>query len=93
MSKADWTYALLGAFCLYWVMTRLDRLGRQLEYTSNRIRREMAELQGKEKRTNELREEGDQEWKEHKKAARREEFGIFAFIGAIALWLWYSSQH
>jgi hypothetical protein len=59
MSKADWGYLLLAWFFVFWwFAARLDRLGRQLEYASNRISREMAELLGNEERANELREEG-----------------------------------
>jgi hypothetical protein len=91
MSKADWGYLLLTwLFVVWWFAARLDRLGRQLEYVSNRVRRETAELVGNKERATELREEGDQDWQEHKKAARQETIG-FGFIGAGGLaWWWYT---
>jgi hypothetical protein len=56
MSKADWGYLLLTwLFVVWWFAARLDRL--QLEYVSNRVRRETAELVGNKERATELREE------------------------------------
>jgi|SRR5262245_8543094 len=77
MSKADWGYLFLAGLCVFWwFAARLDQLGRQLEYSTYRIRREMAELLGEEERADELREEDDQDEQERKKTRRQETIGL-----------------
>ena len=77
MSKAEWGYLWLASFFVFWwFATRLDRLSRQLKYNTSLILQEMAELLDKEERTDELREESEEDSKEHKKAARQERLDL-----------------
>jgi hypothetical protein len=91
MSKADWGYLLLAWLYVFWGLARrLDRLGRQLEYETFLIRREMAELLGKERRAKELREEDDRDAQERKKARRQETIGFFVISAGTFAWWWYT---
>ena len=92
MSKTDWTYLLVGGFVLWWFAARLHRLGRQLEYSTYRILREMAELQGKKDRAKELREELEQNRAAAKMETRQTWLGL-ALFGAVALaWWWFTAR-
>ncbi len=91
MSKTEVGYLLGAAFVFWWFGTRSDRLGRQLEHVSSRIRRDMAELLGKTDHANKLRQEWEQVEKEHKKAVRREVLSFWGIVGAAAVagwWFW-----
>jgi hypothetical protein len=94
MSKTEWSYLLAAGFAFWWLAARLDRLGRQLEWVSYLVRREMAELLGNEERVKELLEE----WEVEKAAAKMETRQMWlgaALFGAGALaWWWYTvGQH
>jgi hypothetical protein len=93
MSKTtDWTYFLIVGFLAWVFVVRLDRLGKQMHYGSYRIRREMAELLGKQDRVDELNKEWDQDEKEQKKERRRELIG-FIILCAVALVWFVATQH
>jgi hypothetical protein len=91
MSKADWGYLLLAwLYVFWWFATRLDRLGRQSEYETFLIRREMAELLGKERRADELREEDDGNEQERKKARQQETIVFGVTSAGMFAWWWYT---
>jgi hypothetical protein len=75
---------------LWWFGMRLDQLGRQMEYESSLVRREMAELLSSEKRACELREEDDRDEQRRKKTRRQETIGFFILLAAVWGWWWYT---
>src|SRR5262245_12277256 len=91
MSKADWGYLLLAGLAVaHQFGIRLDQLGRQMEYETYLIRQEMAQLLGKEKRADELREEDDRDGAERAKARRLEPIGFLITGAAMLAWWWYT---
>lgn len=90
--KTDWTFLLLVGGLGWVLLVRLDRLSNQLHYGSYRIRREMAELLGKQDRVDELNKEWDRDEKEQKKERRREWIG-FIILCVVALVWFLATQH
>jgi hypothetical protein len=91
MSKAD-LYLLVAGFVFFWLVWRLERLGKQLEAVSHLLQMEMAELIGNEERANELREEWRQDRAERKKE-NRQMWITWGVIGAAALaWWWFTAR-
>jgi hypothetical protein len=90
--KTDWTTFLLVGLLVWVFLARLDRLGKQLHYGSYRIRREMAELLGKQDRADELNKEWDQDVKEQRRTKRQELIG-FIILCAVALVWFVATQH
>jgi Sec-independent protein translocase protein TatA len=92
MGKTDWTTLLVVGLLVWVFLARLDRLGKAMDYGSYRIRREMAELLGKQDRVDELNKEWDQDEKEQRKERRREWIG-FIILCAVALVWFVATQH
>jgi hypothetical protein len=90
-TSKEWTYFIIAGFAAFWLMWRLDRLGKQLEAVCAVLQVEMAELLGNEDRVNEILKERRQEHAERKKANRQ--FWItWGVIGAGALaWWWFTA--
>jgi hypothetical protein len=94
MSKTEWTHLLVAAAVIWWFAARLDRLGRQLEAVSHLVRREMAQLMGKQARVKELLEEREQDRAAEKMEKRQTWLGLALFGAAALAWWWFTSgQH
>jgi hypothetical protein len=95
MSKTElWSYLLIAGCGWWWLAARLDRLGRQLEWVSHRVQREMAELAGREDRVQELNEEWEAAQAAAKMETRQMWLGAALFgAGALAWWWFTVGQH
>ena len=78
--------AVLVLVLTWMFLARLDRIGRATDYSSYCVRREMAELLGKQDRANQLKEEWERGVKEQRRERRRERIGFIIFVALALVW-------
>jgi hypothetical protein len=92
MGDADLVRVIILVFAWWLIMSRLDRLGKQMGTICTILQLEMAELLGNQHRANELREERRQD-QAHK--TRRQFWiglGVMGAAAIVLVWWWFIAQ-